>query len=230
MLHIGTSGWQYADWRRAFYRGLPTARWLEAYSSAFATVEVNSTFYRLPGEGTLGKWAAATPDDFVFVIKASRYLTHIKRMAEPRQPVALLAERTAELGSKLGPILVQLPPSLRRDERRLEALLAAFEKATPGARVAFEPRHDSWHAEPVYEILRRHDAALCWWDRDGQRGPLERTASWIYLRLHQGRASPSPCYGSDALKTWSERILEHSSPDVDGYVFFNNDHRACAPR
>src|SRR5687768_884172 len=125
MLHIGTSGWQYRDWRRPVYGGAPTARWLDLYSQLFATVEVNSTFYRLPGEGTLGKWAAGTPDDFCFAVKVSRYLTHIKRLREPEDPVRRFRERLVELGPKLGCVLVQLPPNLVCDDARLVDTLDA---------------------------------------------------------------------------------------------------------
>jgi uncharacterized protein YecE (DUF72 family) len=230
MLWIGTSGWQYADWRHAFYGGLPTPRWLEAYSSTFATVEVNSTFYRLPAEGTLTRWAESTPADFCFVVKASRYMTHIKRLQGSRETALRLHERTAELGPKLGAILVQLPPTMRRDDARLEDTLDAFADVTGGVRVAFEPRHDSWHDDAVYSLLASRNAALCWWDRLGRRGPMVKTASWIYLRLHEGKASPMPCYGPDALARWAERLLEHAGASPDGYVFFNNDPHACAPR
>ena len=230
MLWIGTSGWQYDDWRHAFYEGLPTARWLDAYSSTFATVEVNSTFYRLPAEGTLAKWARATPGDFCFVIKASRYMTHIKRLQGAADTARRLHERTSELQSKLGALLVQLPPTMRRDDARLLDTLDAFRALTGNVRVAFEPRHDSWHVDPVYDLLASHDAALCWWDRTGTRGPLVKTASWIYTRLHEGTARPRPCYGADALARWCDRIEEAAGATPEGYVFFNNDPCACAPR
>jgi uncharacterized protein YecE (DUF72 family) len=230
VLRIGTSGWQYRDWRRAVYGGSPTARWLGLYAQMFATVEVNSTFYRLPGEGTLGKWATATPEDFCFALKTSRYLTHIKRLRDPVEPVRRFRERLVELGAKLGCVLVQLPPTLVRDDARLTDTLDAFAAELPGIRVAFEPRHDSWHHDEVYDALASRDAALCWWDRRGKRGPLVKTASWIYVRFHAGRALPLPCYGNHALVRWCERIVEHAGDAVDGYVYFNNDHRACAPR
>lgn len=229
MLRVGTSGWQYRDWKQAFYDGLPASRWLEAYASVFATVEVNSTFYRLPSEGTLEGWARATPDDFRFAVKASRYLTHVKRLRDPVDPVRRLQKRLRELGGKCGPVLVQLPPSLRRDDHLLDEALRALAAGAPGVRVAFEPRHDSWHDDTVYGLLADHDVALCWWDRAGRRSPLVTTASWIYLRLHEGVASPAPCYGQRALDSWAKLLLERCGRGADGYVYFNNDHRACAP-
>lgn len=227
-VRVGTSGWQYRDWRGAFYPPrLATARWLEHYAVTFSTVEANSPFYRLPERATFEQWAARTPDRFVFAVKASRYLTHVRRLREPADSVALLVERAAGLGPKLGPVLVQLPPTLRVDVPRLDETLAAF---PPGVRVAFEPRHDSWDTDAVYDVLRARDAALCWWDRRNRHGPLVRTASWCYLRLHEGRTARPPGYGRRALTTWAERLAAAWGDDADGYVFFNNDARACAVR
>jgi uncharacterized protein YecE (DUF72 family) len=228
MLLIGTSGWQYRDWRGALYpAGLPTTKWLGHYAQGFSTVEVNSSFYRLPAEGVFGRWAAATPESFRFAVKASRYLTHQRRLRDPEEPVALLLERARELGPKLAVVLVQLPPTMRADAGRLDATLAAFQREV---RLAVEFRDESWHDERIYRVLTDHDAALCWWDRRGAQGPFVRTATWCYVRLHEGRASPAPCYGRTALETWSRRLVESYGSDVDGYVYFNNDARACAPK
>ena len=224
---VGTSGWQYRDWREAFYpRGVAQARWLDYYASRFPTVEVNNTFYRLPPASTFEKWHDGTPDDFLVAVKASRYLTHIKRLQNPGQSVALLLERAKPLREKLGPILVQLPPSLRVDIDALDATLRAFKKT----KVAFEPRHESWFSEEVYALLRDHDAALCLTDRLSRPGPIARTASWFYLRFHEGTASPHPCYGPHALTTWAGRLRDLWGERAEGYVYFNNDGRSCAPR
>jgi uncharacterized protein YecE (DUF72 family) len=227
-LWVGTSGWQYRDWRGAFYpAGLATARWLEHYASTFSTVEANSTFYRLPEAATFDQWAARTPERFTFALKASRYLTHVRRLRDAVEPVGRLLERAAGLGPKLGPVLVQLPPTLTADPGLLDAALAAFPS---GVRVAFEPRHASWDTDAVADVLATHDAARCWWDRRGAHGPLVRTASWCYLRLHEGRATPAPGYGARALRTWAERLAATWGADADGYVYCNNDAHACAPR
>lgn len=225
-LYVGTSGWQYRDWRGTFYPAdLPQSRWLEHYAARFATVEVNNTFYRLPERSTFEEWAARTPDDFVFAIKASRYLTHIRRLRDPAEPVGRMLDHTRGLGSKLGPVLVQLPPNLVADPARLKETLSRFPR---DVRVAFEPRHTSWFTEEVYDLLAASNAALCITDRLGKRGVLVRTADWFFLRFHEGTAHPHPCYGDRALSSWAERLADHWPTTGDGYVFFNNDARACA--
>jgi len=209
-LQIGTSGWQYADWRGPVYSTpLPQRRWLEHYAELFATVEVNNTFYRLPEGKTFESWAEHTPDDFTFSVKASRYVTHVRRLRAPAQGVHRLMRAAAGLGPKLGVVLLQLPPHFAPEARRLDAALRAF---GDGVRVAVELRDERWHRDEVYEVLRRHRAALVWWDRLGRHGPLERTASWCYVRLHQGRGHGPPAYGRRALATWCDRILEASGP------------------
>jgi uncharacterized protein YecE (DUF72 family) len=225
---IGTSGWQYRHWRETFYpRGLRQADWLQYYAERFLTVEVNNAFYRLPEAATFGRWASGTPDDFVVTVKASRFLTHIRRLREPEGPVALLLERARSLGAKLGPVLLQLPPNLRAEPERLETTLAAF---PPDVRVTVEFRHESWFTDEVRGILERHGAALCLADRKGVASPLWRTAEWTYLRMHEGRARPHPCYGREARERWAERLAEGWGPAADVYVYFNNDGCACALR
>ena len=228
MLRVGTSGWQYRDWRGAFYPPtVPTSRWLEHYAASYPTVEANSTFYRLPARATFEQWAARTPDGFTFAVKASRYLTHVRRLRDPDEPVSRLLDHAAGLGDRLGPVLVQLPPTLPADAGLLDAALGAF---PTGVRVAFEPRHPSWDTDAITEVLAAHDAARCWWDRRGRHGPLVRSASWCYLRLHEGRATPAPGYGTRALQTWAERLARAWGDDADGYVYCNNDAHACAVR
>lgn len=225
---VGTSGWQYRSWRGAFYpQGLAVARHLEHYAGHFGLVEINATFYRLPAAGTFAAWAERTPDDFVVALKASRYLTHVRRLREPEEPVRLLLDRARFLGPKLGPILVQLPPDLALDLAGLDRALGAF---PAGVRVAVEPRHPSWWTPEVADLLAERGAALCLADRAGPRTPLWRTAGWAYLRLHQGRATPSPCYGRAALASWARRLAEGWGPEADVFVLFNNDTRACAVR
>ncbi len=228
MLRVGTSGWQYRDWRGAFYPPrLATGHWLEHYAATFPTVEANSPFYRLPARTTFEQWAERTPTGFTFAVKASRYLTHVRRLLEPADPVDTLLDRARGLGPKLGPVLLQLPPTMRVDVGRLDATLAAFPRTV---RVVVEPRHDSWHLDAVYDTLAARDAALCLWDRRGQRGPTVRTASWCYLRLHEGRTRTPPGYGRQALDSWVQRLVTVWGRDVDGYVYFNNDAGAHAVR
>jgi uncharacterized protein YecE (DUF72 family) len=228
MLLVGTSGWQYRDWRGAFYPArLPVRAWLEEYAARFPTVEVNNTFYRLPERSTFAGWAASVPHGFRFAVKASRYLTHVRRLRAPHDPVQRLLRAASGLGDALGPILLQLPPTLPADPLLLAATLDEF---PADVRVAVEFRHDSWHTEAVYDVLGSHDAALCLTDRDGRRGPVVVTAPWCYLRMHSGLASPPGCYGNGALRSWVERIHGQWGGDADGFVFFNNDGYACAPR
>jgi uncharacterized protein YecE (DUF72 family) len=227
-LLVGTSGWQYRHWRETFYPpGTAQGRWLEYYAHRFATVESNAAFYRLPEAETFQAWADRTPSDFVMAVKVSRYLTHVRRLRDPTEPVALLVERAGRLGPKLGPALVQLPPSMRADVGRLRATLAAF---PADWRVAVEFRHDSWYTDEVRAILEEHAAALCLADRLGVITPLWRTTDWTYLRFHQGRANPQPCYGRQSLAKWAERLAGQWSPAEDIYAYFNNDPRACALR
>jgi uncharacterized protein YecE (DUF72 family) len=225
---IGTSGWQYKDWRGHFYPvGIATSHWLERFASAFQTVEVNNAFYRLPEVDTFERWRDAVPDDFIMAVKASRYLTHVRRLSEPEEPVHRLMARAAHLGNKLGPILLQLPPNLRADLPALERTLRCF---PAGARVAFEPRHASWFTPSLVTLLCDHNASLCLSDARGPKGPLWRTASWGYLRMHEGRARPHPCYGRTALQSWADRLADLWEDSEDVFVYFNNDHGGCAVR
>lgn len=225
---IGTSGWQYAHWRGRLYpAGLPQRRWLEHYAERFATVEVNATFYRLPRPETVEDWARRTPGDFVVAAKASRYLTHILRLREPREPVERLMRTLEPLGERLGAVLLQLPPNMRRDLDALDGALRAF---PAGVRVAVEPRERSWFDDDTRALLERRGAALCVADRPGWRPPLWRTADWGYLRLHQGRASPPPCYGRGALDSWARRLADCFAAADDVFVYLNNDGEGCAPR
>ena len=218
---VGTSGWQYRDWRGRFYPDrLAQARWLEHYAERFATVESNNAFYRLPEAGTFERWAARTPPDFVMAVKASRYLTHIRRLRDPKEPVDRLLERARRLGGKLGPVLLQLPPTLKADPDALDQTLRAFPAAV---RVAVEPRHESWWTEDVRDVLKRHGAALSWADRKGRPvTPLWDTADFGYLRLHEGAAEPWPRYDRAALSRWLDRITRTT------WVFFNNDPGGAA--
>ena len=225
---IGTSGWQYRDWRGSFYpQGLAQARWLEAYSAAFATVESNNAFYRLPERHVFEAWAARTPDDFVMAVKMSRFLTHVRRLRDPAAPVERFLDRARGLGRKLGPVLIQLPPQFRADLERLEATLRLF---PADIRVAVEFRHATWFTDETRRLLERHGAALCLADRRGLRTPLWRTADWTYVRFHEGRAAPRPCYGRTALRTWADRLAGEWGPAAEAWVYFNNDPRGCAPR
>ena len=226
---VGTSGWQYRHWRATFYpETLAQGAWLEYYAERFQVVEINNTFYRLPPPETFAGWFRRTPSDFILAPKASRYLTHIRRLKDPEEPVNRFLEHAKPLGSKMGPILVQLPPNLAIDVARLDDTLARFPSSV---RVAVEFRHDSWFVDDVRRVLTDHGAAMCLVDRHSRvQGPLWATADWTYLRFHEGTATPHPCYGRGALDRWARRLAEEWGPKADAYVFFNNDPRACALR
>lgn len=225
---VGTSGWQYDDWDGRFYPDeVAKKRWLEHFAERFAGVEVNNTFYRLPKRSTFEAWAERTPDDFVIAPKMSRFLTHVKRLKDPVEPVKRFFEHARGLGRKLGPVLVQLPPNFHADDR----LDTALGEVPGDVRVAVEFRHGSWFDDEVYAVLSSHDAALVLADQDSRpAGPIEQTAGWAYLRMHAGRADPEPCYGRTSLEHWAERLAERWPRDADRYVFFNNDTHGCAVR
>jgi uncharacterized protein YecE (DUF72 family) len=237
-LLIGTSGWQYKDWRGGLYpAGVAQRRWLEHYATQFQTVENNGSFYRLPLRETFAGWRERTPDDFVMAVKASRYLTHVRKLRDPAEPVARLLGAASGLGPKLGPILVQLPPTFQADPGLLDACLNEFRGAWPAVRgdgpealrIVVEPRHETWWTDEVREILGAHDAALCWADRlDRPVTPLWRTASWGFLRFHEGTADPWPRYSQQALQSWVDRIREAHLSHADVYVYFNNDPGGAA--
>jgi uncharacterized protein YecE (DUF72 family) len=230
-LRIGTSGWQYRHWRDRLYpRGLPTDRWFDRYAECFDTVELNVTFYRQPRPEVFEGWARRAPEGFLFAVKASRFLTHILRLRDPADSVRRLMDGASRLGDHLGPILVQLPPDMPAEPGRLAETLAAF---PPGVRVTVEPRHASWFTDEVKALLRESGAALCWADRRGPRTPVDpgwATAPWGYVRFHGGSASPPGCYGEVSLARWLERIRAAWPADADVFLYWNNDHRGCAPR
>jgi uncharacterized protein YecE (DUF72 family) len=225
---LGTSGWQYRDWRGPVYPPeVKQARWLEHYATMFDTVEVNNAFYRLPTAEVFAQWAARTPEHFVVTVKTSRYLTHLKRLKDPEEPVQRFVERARHLGRKIGPILVQLPPRFRVEADRLDRTLTLFDGY--GLRVAVEVRDPTWMADEIKDVLTRHNAASVWADRHEQViTPLWRTADWGYVRLHEGASPDPPCYTTPTLDAWAARIKASHADTDDVYVYFNNDPHGCA--
>ncbi|MCC3779407.1 DUF72 domain-containing protein [Streptomyces sp. UNOB3_S3] len=226
-LLVGTSGWQYKDWRGDLYPAdVPQRLWLEEYAGHFATVENNNAFYRLPTPETFADWRDRVPEGFVMAVKASRYLTHIKRLHDPEEPVDRLMRHAAGLGDRLGPVLLQLPPTLKGDAAALDTVLGCF---PAGTRVAVEPRHDSWWTDDVHAVLKDRGAALCWADHDSRPvTPLWRTADWGYVRFHCGAAKPWPRYGAQALASWAGRIADAWPDRAAVYCYFNNDPGGAA--
>jgi uncharacterized protein YecE (DUF72 family) len=227
-LRIGCSGWNYRHWRERFYpRGLPASRWLEHYAKTFDTVEVNATFYRLPTRKAVAHWAEVTPERFVFAVKASRYLTHVKRLRGLDEGWPRLFERIEPLASagKLGPVLWQLPETFHRDDDRLAAALGAL----PPGRHAFEFRHASWFVPEVEAVLREHGAALVVGDHPER--PFQShvlTTGWTFVRFHYGGGEEGS-YTAGELQAWSERIRGWLR-EADVYAYFNDDWNGYALR
>jgi len=223
---IGTSGWHYADWRGKLYpEKMPPAQWLGYYARHFNTVELNNSFYRLPTDAAFDKWYGDTPAGFTFAVKASRYITHIKRLRDTGEPVQKFMERARRLREKLGPVLYQLHPAMPRDDARLEAFLAAL---PPETEHAIEFRHESWFAPEVAGLLRRYGVAECAFDMPGMRSPLEATAPFAYLRFHGGEAKYSSEYTDNEMRDWAEKLKALGKEVAQVYIYFNNDVQGFA--
>jgi uncharacterized protein YecE (DUF72 family) len=222
-VHVGCSGWNYAAWRELFYpKGLPANRWLEHYAKHFTTVEVNSTFYRLAKPEAVARWVTQVPDDFIFTVKASRYLTHIKRLGNIGPYIERFYEGIAPLveSGRLGPVLWQLPPNLKRDDDRLAAAL----RELPPGRHCMEFREPSWFTADVYALLREHNVALVIGDRPeiADFQTHEMTADWTYVRFHYGSRGRRGNYSETELETWRKRVTAWRR-DRDVFLYFNND-------
>jgi len=228
-VRIGCSGWNYAHWRERVYpKGLPARRWLEYYATLFDTVEVNTTFYRLPARSAVAGWVEQTPKSFLFTVKASRYLTHIKRLTDMESGVARFYERIEPLveSGKLGPVLWQLPANFRRNDERLASAL----EHVPQGRHCFEFRHESWFADDVYALLRERGVALVIGDNPERPFQThELTADWTFIRFHYGRRGRGGNYSERELEEWRARIAAWRSK-VDVYAYFNNDWEGYAVR
>jgi uncharacterized protein YecE (DUF72 family) len=226
-VRIGCSGWMYDSWRGRLYpEGLGKQRWLERYAEVFDTVEVNSTFYRLASRDAVARWLEQTPPDFVFAAKASRYLTHVRRLQDIEQGIERYYERIEPLveSGKLGPVVWQFPANFRRDDGRLAAALPLL----PPGRHCFEFRHESWFAPPVYDLLREHGAALV--IADHPRWPFqarELTTDWTLVRLHHGHRGRRGRYSETELDEWARRITGWRRR-AEVLVYFNNDWEGFA--
>ncbi len=226
-LRIGTSGYQYAHWRGRFYPDdAPRTRWFDLYAERFDTVEINNTFYNLPSAETFDAWREQAPPGFRYALKFSRYGSHLKHLKDPQQHVDRFVELAERLGARLGPILIQLPPSWHVDIARLNQFLSALPKRL---RWTIELRDESWLCEEVYDALRRHEVALCLHDMI-ENHPIELTADWTYLRFH----GPTPQrkyadnYSHQALSAAARRINDWLADGRDVYAYFNNDDRCYA--
>ena len=222
--YIGTSGWHYDHWREEFYpRGLPKSRWLEFYSKHFSTVELNNSFYRLPSEKAFANWRDSSPEAFVFAVKVSRYITHIKRLKDTAEPVANFMARARLLEGKLGPLLYQLPGSMKRDYWVLEEFLKTLPENSCNV---FEFRDNSWFDSEIFELLRHYNAGFCIYDMPDLTTPVIATADFAYVRFHGSRQLYSSCYSEKELKDWALQIKGLGVSNV--YAYFNNDAEGFA--
>ena len=227
-VRIGCSGWQYKHWRGDFYGyDHPLKRWFEHYASVFDTVEINNSFYRLPEADTFAGWAARAPGGFRFAVKASRFLTHMKKLKEPEEPVERFFSRARALGRHLGPVLYQLPPGWKLDLGRLEHFLHIL---PPDVQQVIEFRDPSWYTDEVFELLTRYAVALCAHDMPGSATGRQRIGPFVYVRFHGASGRYNGSYADDQLTSWAGWLDQQHDAGADVYVYFNNDVGGHAPR
>ena len=219
-LHVGTSGYNFPEWKGSFYPPkLPSAKWLEYYAQQLGTVEINYTFYRIPNAKTIAGWDAATPAGFTFVLKAPQRITHFARLRNIDEPLRLFLDIVRKLNAKLGPVLFQLPPNFKKDIARLGDLLTQL----TDVRAACEFRHASWWSDDVYELLRSTNTALCIADTEEGTTPLVATADFGYVRLRDEG------YSSEALREWMQTVQDVGWSWTDAYVFFKHEEKGVGP-
>jgi uncharacterized protein YecE (DUF72 family) len=225
-LYIGTSGWVYRHWREIFYpQGLAQAKWLEFYNQHFTTVELNNSFYHLPSEKAFAAWLERSSEGFVYSVKVSRLITHLKKLRNVEGALENFLSRAQILGEKLGPLLYQLPPNMRRNDRVLEAFLQLL---PPGLCHVFEFRNESWFDEEVFALLRQHQIGFCVYDMPEFTTPILATTDFAYIRFHGSGELYGSCYSDAELEEWAKRIAELGQDLTSVYIYFNNDAEAFA--
>ena len=231
-LFVGTSGWNYSDWRERFYPAdVKPRQYLTHYATRFHTTEVNYSFYHLPKRSTYENWAAQVPPDFVFALKASRTITHIRRLRDVAELWREFLENASALNDRLGPVLLQFPPSFKKDAQLLAAFLAESSRLDNFGRrrLAFEFRHESWFAAEVYEVLRQHGSALVIAHSERYpQAPFVQTARFVYLRLHGPGALFASAYSEKQLRDWAAEIVKWMNAEKGVHVYFNNDFQGYA--
>jgi uncharacterized protein YecE (DUF72 family) len=239
-IRIGCSGWNYKTWRGHFYPAdLPASQWLRRYTEVFDTVEVNSTFYRLPDASTFAAWRGQTPPGFLMAVKGSRYLTHLKRLRDPKEPIARLFDRARALGTRLGPMLYQLPGNFHRDLERLETFLAALPRKlrveSRGSRQRLWPlqhvmefRHPSWYESETFAVLERYGVSLCLHDKRDSTIASPVVGPVVYVRFHGTSGHYAGSYDTRTLARWAARLVELAADGRHVYAYFNNDPDAVA--
>lgn len=226
-VHIGTSGFNYSHWKDGvFYpKDLVQAKWLSFYASKFNSVELNVTFYRLPKRSVFGKWQSQTSRDFTFAVKGSRFITHVKKLKNVKDPVKIFFSEAQGLGQKLSVVLWQLPGNLRVNVEKLEDLakILSRDKVAAGVRQAFEFRHESWFCGDIYKVLKKYNFALCIAHSNAWPSVEVVTADYVYLRFHGGRILFTSNYSKKELGVWAKKINKWISEGKDVYAYFNND-------
>jgi uncharacterized protein YecE (DUF72 family) len=227
-IHIGTSGWHYEHWERVFYpKNISKEDFLSYYSQKLQTVEINNTFYQIPEKKTLSNWRKTVPGNFIFSVKASRYITHMKKLKDPSEPVTNLFERLEALKDKLGPILFQLPPRWKCNSERLSSFL---EQLPREYKYTFEFRDPSWFKEETYDILRNNNAAFCMYDFDRRLSPKIITSDFIYIRLHGPEGKYRGEYSRQNLTGWAGVFSSWAKQGKEIYCYFDNDEKGYAVR
>jgi uncharacterized protein YecE (DUF72 family) len=225
---IGCSGWEYKHWKGDFYPAdLPKTAWFEHYARTFDTVEINNSFYRLPEEETFARWARRAPKGFLYAVKASRFLTHMKKLKDPEEPLDRLFSRMRPMGRKLGPVLYQLPPGWKLDRDRLDYFLQHLPRRH---RHVLEFRDPTWYADDVLRRLEQHGVAMCLHDMRGSATGRQRVGPFVYIRFHGASGTYSGGYPDERLRGWAEWIREQLAEGVDVFAYFNNDVGGHAPR
>ena len=225
-IYIGTSGWHYAHWKGPFYpENITAQQMLNFYTRHFRVVEINNSFYQLPASETLDTWRTTVPENFIFAVKASRYITHMKKLKDPRETVHKFLHDISTLGNKLGPILFQLPPRWKCNPDRLTEFLTVL---PGGLRYAFEFRDPSWFSDKVYSALKQANAAFCIYDLDGTLSPVKVTADFTYIRLHGPEGAYQGCYTQSTLAQWAETLAAWGDEGKDVFCFFDNDQEGYA--
>ncbi len=227
-LLVGTSGFVYDHWRSRFYpEKLAKAKWLGFYATHFTTVELNNSFYRLPSEANFANWRDSSPANFIFAVKVSRFITHIKRLKNTEEAVETFITRAKFLGEKLGPFLYQLPPNMHRNDEVLASFLSTLPQ---GMKYVVEFRHQSWLEEKVFEILGKYNVGLCIFDMPSFTCPLAVTADFAYIRFHGSTGLYFSCYSDEQLADWAEKLANLAANLKEIYIYFNNDAEAFAVR
>src|SRR5688500_16455060 len=240
-MRVGCCGWQDKHWRGDFYHGdLPQARWFAHYARTFDTVEINNSFYRLPPADTFARWREQAPRDFLYAVKASRFLTHMKKLKDPEDPLLRFFDNARHLAPHLGPVLYQLPPgwpvNVERFEMFLQALasvkggLQAGPRLRTGLRHVVEFRDTTWYDDRIFDLLRRYDAALCLHDMQGSATARMVVGPFIYVRFHHGTAKYGGRYPDSRLDDWADWLAERAAEGLDVFAYFNNDTGGHAPR